>query len=242
MADEVKSIPIRQILRQALTYFYANVKSMSLFWLINFLALGLFNFIEGGFSNPISIVWLLGYYIYWCVFFRFYFNKKPYILTMDIFGSIVPSTKIFFLFVMATFLLIILPFLPLFMGFNEKYLLFFEKYMLTLQNIEGDVVNQFIFSGILLIASPIIIARPVFAWMSSLQGLNGSFKKAFRKTQGNYWRFLFIMVFLNIPCVIFYEVDKVLCLNGWLSTFVCAGFFVYFNLAFAKMYDFFYEE
>ena len=128
------------------------------------------------------------------------------------------------------------------MGFNEKYLLFFEKYMLTLQNIEGDVVNQFIFSGILLIASPIIIARPFFAWMSSLQGLNGSFKKAFRKTQGNYWRFLFIMVFLNIPCVIFYEVDKVLCLNGWLSTFVCAGFFVYFNLAFAKMYDFFYEE
>ena len=112
-------------------------KQLRYFWLANFAFLSAFALIPDGLSNPLSIVWLMLYYIYWCGFFRVYFKKKPYFLTMDIFGSIIPSTKIFFITVLAAFLLIILLYLPLFMWFNEKYLLFFEKYMEALQNAGG---------------------------------------------------------------------------------------------------------
>ena len=242
MADEIKHIPIIGILSTALNYLQENQSELRWFWLINFVFLGAFALIPGGLSNPLSIVWLMCYYVYWCGFFRVYFKKKPYFLTMDIFGSVIPSTKIFFITVLAAFALIILPYLPLFMGFNEKYLLFFEKYMQALQNAEASILNQIVLSVILLIISPLIICRPYFAWISSLQGLNASMRKAFRKTEGNYWRFVWIMIVLNLPCLAVYELDKYIGCHGWLSVGFYSIFFIYLNLVFAKLYDFFYNE
>lgn len=242
MADEIKHIPIEKVLKSALTHMQTSSKQLRYFWLANFAFLSAFALIPDGLSNPLSIVWLMLYYIYWCGFFRVYFKKKPYFLTMDIFGSIIPSTKIFFITVLAAFLLIILPYLPLFMGFNEKYLLFFEKYMEALQNAEAGILNQVVLAIILLIISPIIICRPYFAWISSLQGLNGSMRKAFRKTEGNYWRFAYIMMILNLPCIVIYELDLYLGCHGWLSVGFYSIFFIYLNLVFAKLYEFFYTE
>ena len=242
MAEEIKNIPIEKIFKASLAHLHTSQPVLRCFWLANFVILGAFALIPGGLSNPLSIVWLLCYYVYWCGFFRFYFKKKPYFLTIDIFGSIVPSTKIFFITVLAAFLLIILPYLPLFMGFNEKYLLFFEKYMQALQNAEANIINQIILSAVLLIISPLIICRPYFAWISSLQGLNGSMRKAFHKTEGNYWRFVWIMIVLNLPSLAIYEMDKYLGCHGWLSVGFYSIFFIYLNLVFAKLYDFFYNE
>lgn len=242
MADEIKHIPVKTVFKSALVYLQANQPVLRYFWLVNFIFLSAFALIPGGLSNPLSIIWLMFYYVYWCGFFRVYFQKKPYFLTMDIFGSIVPSTKIFFITVLAAFLLIILPYLPLFMGFDDKYLLFFEKYMEALQNVEASILNQVVLAVILLIISPLIICRPYFAWISSLQGLNASMRKAFRKTEGNYGNFMLIMLILNIPCLIVYELDMYLECHGWLSVGFYSIFFIYLNLVFAKLYEFFYND
>lgn len=242
MADDIKKIQVRNTFKSALHYFKANQKIMILFWLANAVLLGIFSLISGGFANPLSIVWLMLYYFYWCGFFRVYFKKKPYFLTMDIFGSIVPSTKIFFITIFFAFLLVLIPFLPLFMGFNDKYLVYFEAYMDALENVEANILNQMVFSAVLLMVSPQIICRPFFAWIASLQGLNGSLRKAFRRTEGNYWNFILIMLILNAPCFIIYELDLYLGCHGWLTGSFCSVFFLYLNLVFAKLYDFFYND
>ena len=128
------------------------------------------------------------------------------------------------------------------LGFDDKYLLFFEKYMEALQNVEASILNQVVLAVILLIISPLIICRPYFAWISSLQGLNASMRKAFRKTEGNYGNFMLIMLILNIPCLIVYELDMYLECHGWLSVGFYSIFFIYLNLVFAKLYEFFYND
>lgn len=242
MSDEVKHIPVWKIFKQAADYFHANQRTLRLFWLANLLFVVLFALIPRGFSNPLSMIWLLLYYVFWCGFFRVYYQKKPYFLTMDIFGSMVPSTKIFFITLFAALVLVILPYLPLLMGFNDRYLLFFEKYMEALQNVEGSFLNRLAFTALLILISPLIICRPFFAWISALQGLNGSMRKAFRRTAGNYWNFVTIMLILNIPCVLIYEIDLYLDCHGWLAGTFYSLFFLYYNLVYAKLYDFFYND
>lgn len=242
MADDTKNIPVKRVLAQAYQYFCQNQKVLRYFWLGNLALLSVFSFIPQGFSNPLSMLWLVAYYVFWCGFFRVYYHKQPYFMTKTIFGSMVPSTKIFFITLFAAFLLVILPYLPLLMGFNDRYLLFFEKYMAALQNVEGSLLNRLVFTGVLVLISPLIICRPFFAWISSLQGLNGSMRKAFRKTEDNYWNFVLIMLLLNIPCVVAFELDLFLGCHGWLAVGFYSLFFIYFNLVFAKLYDFFYEN
>lgn len=242
MADEVKKIHIRETFHDAFVYLQTHQNVLRLFWIANFFWLSVFGFIPGGFSNPLSMLWLLVYYVYWCGFFRVYYNKKPYFLTTSVFGSMVPSTKIFFITLFAALLLVMLPYLPLLMGFNEEYLLFFEKYMDALQNVEASMLNRLLFSLVLVLISPLIICRPFFAWISSLQGLNGSMRKAFRKTSGNYGNFAGIMFILNLPCVFVYELDLYAGCGGWLSIAFYSIFFIYFNLVFAKLYDYFYSD
>lgn len=242
MADEIKRLPVKEIFNKAFRYFQANQKTLRFFWLANLILLGIFSLIPKGFSNPYSMLWLLVYYVYWCGFFRLYYQKKPYFFTKEIFGSMVPSTKIFFITLFAAFLLVILPYLPLLMGFNDSYLIFFERYMEALQNVEGSLLNRMAFTIVLILISPLIICRPFFAWISALQGYNGSMRKAFRKTEGNYWNFVTVMFLLNLPCALIYELDLYLSCHGWLSGVFYSLFFLYLNLVFAKMYDFFYND
>lgn len=242
MAEEIKKFPILKICAEAFDYAKMHSKTLCIFWIVNFLFLAVFEFIKNGFSNPLSMLWLAFYYIYWCVFFRIYYNKKPYLLTCDIFGSLIPSTKMFFLVIAMSLFLGVLPYLPLLMGFDDQYLLLFERYMQQLQAAPANTLDMLILSAIFMLFSPLILCRPFLAWISSLQGLNGSLKKAWKKTSGNYWRFVLIMIGLNLPCVIAYELDLYLKCNGWLIVAAYSVSFIYYNLVFAKLYDFFYTE
>lgn len=241
MAETLKKLNIKEVFSGAALQLETNSRVLRWFWLANMVFLSAFRFIDGGFSNPLSIVWLGVYYVYWCVFFRVCYHKKPYLQTKVIIGSIVPSTKIVFITLIFAFLLVLLPFLPLFMGFNNQYLLFFEKYMMALQNMEAGILNQTIFALILILVSPQILCRPYFAWIASLLGQRGSLRKAFRKTAGNNLRFMAVMFLLNLPCVIIWEADLYLGCEGWLAVAFYSIFFLYINLVFAKMYDFFYN-
>ena len=242
MADTIRKIPILSVLNQALQYVKDNKAVFGLFMLINFLFLLCFWHIDGGLSNKKSIIWIVAYYFYWCVFFRFYYNKKPYFITTDIFSSLIPSTKMFFLVVALSLFLAVLPYLPLFMGFDDIYLTYLEQYMQQLQNAPTNALNMAVLSALIMLFMPFILCRPFLGFIASVQGLNGSIKKAWKKSAGNYWRFITIMFLLNLPCVAIYEVDKHLGYNGYLNLVFYSAFFVYYNLVFAKIYDFFYTE
>lgn len=242
MREETRQLNLKQIFSDAAGYLESHQRELRWFWLANLALLTGFRFLDGGFSNPLSIGWLAVYYIYWCGFFRVYYQKKPYFLSTSIFGSIVPSTKMVFLTLLAAFALVLLPYIPLLMGFNDRYLTFFEKYMEALQNMEADLLNQLILSFILILLSPQLICRPFFAWIAALQGYNGSLRKAFRKTAGNYGKFVLAMLLLNMPCVVILELDQYMDCHGWLAVVFYSIFFIYLNLVFAKMYDFFYNE
>ena len=242
MADTIKKIPVLNILNQAFKYVKENKATFGLFVLINFGFLLVFWQIDGGLSNKKSIFWVLSYYYYWCVFFRVYYNKKPYFISTDVFASLIPSTKMFFLVVAMSFLLAVLPYLPLLMGFDDEYLLFLEKYMYQMQQASISALNMIVLTIVLMLFLPFILCRPFMGFIASVQGLNGSIKKAWKKSAGNYWRFIFIMVLLNLPCMVIYETDKYLNCNGYLNLVFYSLFFVYYNLVFAKIYDFFNNE
>ena len=242
MADTIRKIPVFNIFKQALQYIKENKAVLGLFVLINFAFLFCFWHIDGGLSNKKSILWILSYYFYWCVFFRFYYKKKPYFITTDVFSSLIPSTKMFFLVVALSLLLAVFPYLPLFMGFDDKYLTYLESYMLQLQNASANSLNMIILSALIMLFMPFILCRPFLGFIASVQGLNGSIKKAWKKSTGNYWQFISIMFLLNLPCAAIYEADKYLGCNGYLSLAFYSIFFIYYNLVFAKIYDFFYNE
>ncbi|MBE6451097.1 MAG: hypothetical protein E7016_03945 [Alphaproteobacteria bacterium] len=242
MADISKKIPVIQTLSQALHYIKENMAVFGWFSVVNFVFLLVFWHIDGGLSNKKSVLWLFSYYYYWCVFFRVYYNKKPYFITTDVFASLIPSTKMFFLVVAMSFLLAVLPYLPLLMGFDDEYLLFLENYMYQLQQAPVSALNMMVLTAILMMFLPFILCRPFLGFIASVQGLNGSIKKAWKKSAGNYWQFIAVMVLLNLPCMAVYEADKHLNCNGYLNLVFYSVFFVYYNLVFAKIYDFFNNE
>lgn len=243
MSDCIKKIRVLDILSQTFLFSKEKPKMFCAFSFINFVFLALFMHIDGGLSNKISIVWVFAYYAYWCAFFRVYYNKKPYLLTADVFGSLIPSTKIIFLVAaLVLFLANVLPYIPLLMGFDDKYLLLFETYMQELQKASVNSLNMIVLSSMLVLLFPFILCRPFLAFIASVQGLNGSLRKAWKKSAGNYWQFIAIMFLFNLPCVLIYEADNYLNCNGYLTLVFYSVGFVYYNVIFAKLYDFFYTD
>ncbi|MBR2299773.1 MAG: hypothetical protein IJ870_04280 [Alphaproteobacteria bacterium] len=241
MAESVKTIQVTDTLKNSYVYISKNERILRPFWLINFLFCGAYNFLPGGFSNPFSLIWSLGYYIFWCIFFRVYYQKKPYFCATKICASAVPSSKMIFITFGLLFVLLILPFVPLLLGFHNKYLLVFERYMAMLQMPETSVLNVLIFSIIFLMISPFAFCRPYLAWISALQGYSGSIRKVFKKTAGNNVKFLSLIFLLNLPCFLAYGADVLLRCHGWFSVGFYSIYLIYFNIVFAKVYDFFYD-
>lgn len=242
MAHDIKTLPVFETLKAAYVCIKKNEHTFRFFWLMNFILCAICNLIPDGFSNPKSLIWSVIYYVYWCIFFRFYYGKRPYFSASKIFSSAIPSSKMIFMTFALVFFLIILPYIPLVLGFHNRYLLFFEKYMSALQAPQTSLLNITIFSSIFLVISPVVFCKPYLAWISALQGLSGSIRKVFKKTKGNYISFLSLMFVLNLPCAAIYEIDAWLECQGWLSAGFYSIYLIYCNLIFAKVYDFFYRE
>lgn len=136
--------------------------------------------------------------------------------------------------------------IPLFLGFNDIYLNFYEQYTSAVENlsspkdISASLVEIFIVCSILSLLAPILICKPYLAWISSLRGTNASFKKAGDKIKGNYTNFVIISAVLLFPEALFDRIDAILDLQNWLSYSIGTLIFVYTNIIFAKIYDFFY--
>ena len=236
MTDNNRKLPLMKILDASVDYCVENVKSVSAFVVVNLLFLLASLLLPGGYANPMFLVWLAVYYVFWCYFFRFYFNRKPYLMFKKICDSLVPSTKI--LFLTAVFALIfaafpiVLPFL-LPVEMVDAYTNFLRKYLNEL---------DWVIFLILLLISPLILYRPFMAWISALLGRNRTLRYAWSKTKGNYLPLLCLAVVMNLCGFL---VDSLGQINDFcmvFSWFLMSPLMVYFNVVIAQVYAFFFED
>lgn len=242
---KILKIRLISLLQDSLAYILANKKFVSCVAVINMVYMLVLKSL-GGIANPFSIIWITTYYLFWCWFYRYYYHLKPYLMDKAILGSLSPSTKALVLMFLVTMCIIFLPMVPLFLGFNDIYLNFYEQYtaaiesLATPKDIWASLADISIICFILALLAPILICKPYLAWISSLRGTNASFKKAEDRMKGNYRTFVIISALLLFPEALIDRVDAIFGLQDWLSYIGGTLIFVYTNVLFAKIYDFFY--
>lgn len=210
---------------------------------VNMVYMLLLKAIPNGIQNPLFVVWIVTYYVFWCFFYRYYYRLKPYFLKSAMLGSLTPSTKALFLLALCMFGVALLPMVPLFLGFDDVYMDIYEKYLQPAGNKDIRQVSgsaMLLAYGVMILLAPPLICKPYLAWISSLRGQNASFRKVGDKTKGNYWQFVLISAFLLLPEAWGSQLDAYLNLQHWLDYTVSTIIFILTNIVFAKIYDFFY--
>lgn len=243
-----KSSPIKlnvvQIFKEANHYIASNVRFMLCIFAVNMVYMLIFKHLLGGISNPLSIVWAVAYYIFWCFFYRFYYGLRPYFLNRALLGSLAPSTKAMVLMLIIVVAVAVLPVIPAFLGFDDTYMEIYEQYLQSFnrEDYEGSVSIWGVFVGysVFALLAPWLICKPYLAWIAALRGRNLSFRKVGDKARGNYWAFFFITAVLLYSEAAFTFADKALRLDNWLDYTAGTIIFIYTNIIFAKIYDWFY--
>ncbi|MBQ8671638.1 MAG: hypothetical protein IJ525_03855 [Alphaproteobacteria bacterium] len=236
----------QKIFKEANRFLVTNFRFVSCVFIINMIYMLVFKAIIGGISNPLSILWIISYYIFWCSFYRYYYHLKPYILSKTIFGSLNPSVKALVILFSLTITIALIPMIPFFLGFNDLYINIYENYLQKLSQISdnsaepADIATILTIYGLMALASPTLICKPYLAWISSLRGMNSSFKKVANRAGGNYWQFVIISAVLLYVEAFGNQLDKIMQCQNWLQYTISTTVFVYTNIVFAKIYDFFY--
>ena len=123
--EKRKYLPVFNILLSSGAYFKSKLAAMTVFSLLNYISilLGVYTWRTAAF-----FVVLIFAYALWSYFFRFYFDKKPYLEFKSMTSSLSPSTKILVLSFVIMTLLILLPFILPFLGLGdtEYYMQFFN--------------------------------------------------------------------------------------------------------------------
>lgn len=240
-----KKLKIGVLLKDTLSYILANKQFMLCVAIVNMVFM-LFLKSLGGITNPFSILWVVTYYLFWCWFYRYYYRQKPYVFSRAVFGSLSPSTKALVIMFAVTVCIIFMPMIPLFLGFNDVYLNFYEQYtaavesLSTPKDIGASLIEISIVCFILSLLAPALICKPYLAWISSLRGTNASFRKAGDKIKGNYITLSIISAMLLFPEALADRLDAIWGLQNWFGYTIGTLIFVYTNVIFAKIYDFFY--
>lgn len=235
-----------RILRDANRYIANNWMFVLCICVVNMVYMLLLKAIPNGIQNPISILWFVTYYIFWCFFYRYYYHLKPYFLSTTMLGSLAPSTKALFILAALTMGVVLAPMIPLFLGFDDVYMDIYERYLQPATEMAESGGRQLtgketvVVYGILTLLAPVFICKPYLAWIASLRGQNASFRKVADKIKGNYKQFLIISAILLFPEAIAAQLDVRFNLQNWLDYTVSTVIFIYTNIIFAKIYDFFY--
>ena len=239
MAD-IKVIPLKELFRESFSYMCENCRNIALFSVVHmlFLIAG-FEMIDG-WHDVFFLPWLVGYYLFWCFFFRFYFKRKPYLATVKLFYTLVPSTKMLALTFLVVTALLMLPLIPAFFGIGSEwaneYTLYLKRYMEDTRVVDGITVV------IMTLTAPLVFYRPMMAWISSLIGRSASMKSAFAKTRGNYWKMAFLLATFELLFAGLTWAGQQLGIGNWLSIAVGSPLVIYLNVIFAKTYDYFFLE
>ncbi|MCM1323103.1 MAG: hypothetical protein NC218_02865 [Acetobacter sp.] len=236
---EIRNFSLPVVLKSSAKFVLLFRRTFLLWCLANFAFLYIFKLIPNGWTNSLSILWLVAYYVYWCIFIRYVQQHPPYFSLVRIFNGLIPASKIMFINISIYLLVVIIPYIPLFMGFRDKYLEFFERYMEILQSYDS-LPGKTLFYILMLLLSPYTISRPYLAWISSLIGKNRSIIDAYKKTHRNYWNFVLCASVMSLLFMISYYIDTIYHINTLI--YLMSVFPVYFNIVFIGIYKVFYKR
>ncbi len=238
-AAEKRSFSLLSALEGSAKFVLHFKRTFILWCLANYVFLRLFQLILNGWTNSLSILWLVAYYIYWCTFIRYVQRHAPYFSLVRTFNGLIPASKIMFINISLYLLLVVIPYVPLFMGFRDRYLEFFEQYMNIMQSHES-LPGKTLFYIFMILISPYTISRPYLAWVSSLIGKSRSIIDAYEKTKGNYWNFILCAIVMSSLFAVAYYIDLRYKMN--IMIYVMSVFPVYFNVVFIDIYKAFYKR
>ncbi len=234
-----KKLPLALVMRESWQYCNHHSKMVSLFVVLNYL-------ICAAVFYTWKTVWLWPVlalmYVLWSGFFRYYFNRKPYLLLQPMFSSLVPSTKILVMTVLVVSAFLLLPYAILFIPqLPQQFLEFYTSFLQTNMQEDNEVLNTAA-NVVVLLFSPLIFYRPMLAWIATLIGRSGSLKFAWGKTEGNYWEFLLLAVVIDLSVSFVYK--GVLLMGGgvYAALIPLSVLGVYFNVVLARLYSFFFLE
>lgn len=227
-------LPLAEIMRNSWSYCNHNPKAVALFAGLNYLVCAAAFF---GWKTFWLWLILIAMYVLWGAFFRYYFNRKPYLLLRPLFVSLVPSTKIVVLSVLLVTAFLLLPFAILFIPklppqFVEMYTAFLQSNMQT----DNEVLNMLV-NLVMVLFSPVIFYRPMMAWISTLLGRSGSLRFAWSKTKGNYWEFLLLAVVIDLSVTFIYKAVILLGGNVYVALLPLSILIVYFNVVVAQIWQ-----
>ncbi len=227
-------LPLAEIMRNSWSYCNHNPKAVALFAGLNYLVCAAAFF---GWKTFWLWLILIAMYVLWGAFFRYYFNRKPYLLLRPLFVSLVPSTKIVVLSVLLVTAFLLLPFAILFIPrlppqFVEMYTAFLQSNMQT----DNEVLNMLV-NLVMVLFSPVIFYRPMMAWISTLLGRSGSLRFAWSKTKGNYWEFLLLAVVIDLSVTFIYKAVLLLGGNVYVALLPLSILIVYFNVVVAQIWQ-----
>ena len=162
--------------------------------------------------------------------------------------SLVPSVKVVFLAAMFALLLSLLPFIPLLLGipyfeeyvssvaYADDYLLFLQRYMQEVPLVDWGL------NAILILIAPIILFRPMLAWIAAIMGRRGSLRIAWRMSKGNYIPFLGLSFIFLVPLMIFYHFKELWPELSILADILSVVLMMFLNVVLAKIYKIFYQD
>lgn len=236
---EVRTFSLLKALKSGIRFVRLFKLAFILWCMVNLALLYIFRLIPNGWTNSLSILWLVSYYVFWSVFIRYIQQHQPYFSLVRIFNALIPTSKIMFINISICILLKILPYIPFFMGFRERYLEFFENYMAIITR-PDSFVGTSLFYILMLLISPYTITRPLLAYISSLIGKNRSIMNAYQRTKGNYWGFVLLGFIMSSLCIFFYYIDTSYKLDT--TIYLMSVLPLYFSVVFLNIYKAFYKR
>ena len=235
----IKKLDVQKTLANSWEYCLKNYRTMSLFTLGHLAFFVAFEVMHR-WKSPLFIPWLVLYYIFNVSFYRFYFNKKPYFALKASAHSLIPSTKIIFITILLLFILLFLPFIPLFLSNNIELL---DKYTSLLDaGIDKSKSIDLATNLIMIFISPIILFQPFMAWIASIMERSPLLKTAFQKTRGNYWPFVLLSLIMNLPYMLYSQIEFYFHIHTYIALLLNSPLIVYFSVILGECYKFFYLE
>lgn len=231
-----KRLTLKFLQREIREFVIANYKNLLIFTLVNFVFLAVLSLGLGGVGTLWSLLWGVGYYMFYFVFFRWYFKRTPYLLTRKFFNTLLPALRILFMFMLGFTLLAFLPYLPLLLGVTSDMM----KNAITV--FIGDFMGEsniynIIISLILLLLAPVMVYRPMLGWIASVIGRSGSLQNIFRHTAGYSLLFLKIMVAFYLLALGAWLLDSGLYAHYRAFGVLMSPVIVLFNVTAAKTYE-----
>lgn len=236
--EQLKKIPVMEILRDSFLFWKEKQKAMLLFSLAVMFLSGSF-FVAGGVSESWFLLWLAVFYLFWFFFFRYVFERRPYLFSGEFFTSLIPSIKVFFLVLLVLSVLYFIPFIPLFMEVpievKDNYTAFLQRYM------QDSSVVDIVLYAVLFLASPLFFFRPLLAWIAAITGRSWAISTAWNKTRGNYGAMLALMLVLALPPLAVFCVFGYLLWPLWLAAIILSPLFVFGGIVFSRVYKLLYS-